>query len=571
MTLNAFSTDGMDLSSPDHVDRRSLPEDLHAFWRQLRTHRRMLLAVLICLAIAAATEPAAVIVIKDALERSERSMSLREYVWPPLMILALFLIRGGAAICAAHVMGGVCADVICALQATLYRAVLALPAATALKMSIGRLVHLLTFEVKQCADLVERVTMKLIRHVLTLGGLYLSLSLMNWKLTVVASLAVSAVTLVCRSVIGRLRGLALRHIAANEKLAGLLIERCHKRTVVKMHGTAQFEIDRFRKVTHDLRTCSLSLYTMMALAAPLTQVLAVFLFALISIFLLTDSDHFGMTQGAAIAYVTNLLLVLTPLKNLAELNGPVLRSIIGIQALFAIGNPYTKVKASNAPIRCMHGDVVFQDVHVVYPRSDFALRNVNFKVAAGETVAIMGSSGAGKTTILEMLRSKVVPVMGAIMIDGIKLGDWTEAERQRQIAVVAQHTEILNRSILENVAYGEALPDLGRVRKVLKEVCLDSMVDELPSGLHTRLGGAGVSLSGGQIRLLMLARAIYSNAPIILMDEPTASLDSATERHIHRLLSRMHGLRTMVIVTHSEVLAAAADRVMWLINGEIKA
>ena len=547
----------------------TIPSALLALWRLLHARRPVLLAVLGCLALTAATEPAMVAVLKHTIDWGKVPVaSWLSYSMLPAAILALFVARGAFAATAAHLMGGVCADAVSLLQQQLQRHMLSLHGTRVSDLPVGKSVHLLTFEIKQCADFLERVTMKLIRHVLTVVALYVSLWLLNWRLTVIAMLALPLLVLVCGASWDRLRQHTRRQIRLNEELADLLIERSHKVTAVKLHGAAEQEIRRFQGVAAELRASSLSLYKVAAMAAPLTQVLAVLLMALMITWTIHAASDGGMTKGEAVAYVTNLLLLLTPLKNLAELNGPILRSIAGMQTLLGLANLPSEADASGLFAGPVKGELELRNVKVVHDGGAcVAAVSVNLKVEPGTMVAIVGPSGSGKSSLLKLLCSQIHPTGGEVRIDGRPLAQWSQAALCPQISFVPQQPQLFNRSVFENVAYGDSYPDRARAWQALVDCHLDGFVAALPLGMDSEVGVDGERLSGGQARLLAIARAFYSNSPILLLDEPTASLDAQTEIVLCRALERLRGRRTVLIVTHSPTLVACADSVLSMAHG----
>ena len=556
---------------PDRAGERSMPADLKEIWRTIRGDWIALLAVALCLILASAAQPAVVAVIKYTVDWGKAPMPRWvSYPMLPAAVLLMFAVQGAAMAVSTHLMGRISADLISAIQRRLHRQVLDSQAGPTPRPSIGRVMHLLTFEIKQCADLLDRVTGKLIRHSLSLLALYASLLVLNWKLTLIASLAVPIVFAVCKAVFGRVRLLTRRQIAANESMANLLAERSRKANVVKLHGAVELELRQFQVAADHLRAAQLKFYCASAMPAPLSQVLAVAVIGIILACTLQAVNAGAMTKGSAAAYVTNLFLILAPLKNLAELAGPILRSILGAQSVLALeGPPAAHRRPPEPPSR---GDVALRRVTARYlGQRRAALDNVDLAARPGEIVAITGPSGAGKSSLFEVLRARLKPDSGDVLVDGRPLRELTPEELSRHLAVVTQHARLFDRSILENVAYGDERPDRERVWEVLAQTRLDQLVRALPQGLESRVGVDGRRLSGGQVRLLTIARALYTRAPVLLMDEPTASLDADNERSLCEVIARLRGRRTVLLITHSQTLAAVADRVVAMRLGGVVA
>ncbi len=549
--------------------RSGMGRDLAYLWSRLAAHRARMLIVLACLAVASATEPALVVVIKYTIDWGKIAVpAWLVYPLLPSAIPLLFVVRGLMSGLAAMLMGGVCADVVTLLQRDGHRQALNFKEASTAR--VGKRVYLLTFEIKQCADLLERIATKLIRHVLSLVALYASLFLLNAKLTLYATLALPLVGAVCWMAFGRLKRLTVQQIQLHEDLTDLITERSRKSTVVKLQRSVDVELKQFLHATLALRVCGLRLYSVIALIAPLTQVFVVTLMAIIVFGIARAAGAGAMTKGDAVAYVTNLILILAPLKNLAELNGPLLRSMLGLQAVLDVAErpPAAPVREDAQPP--VQGRIDIKKLTWRYPgQVPAALRDVNVAIAPGEMVAIVGPSGAGKSSLLHILRSETVLPEGELSIDGWPRHRWSSLGLYRQIAFVAQQPQLLNRSVSENVAYGDPNPDRTRVWEALADAQLDHAIRAMPLGLDTDIGRDGQRLSGGQARLLVMARAFYSKAPIILLDEPTASLDARTEENFLAALNKLRQNRTLLVITHSAAVAAGADRVLFMLDGQV--
>lgn len=558
---------------PDRAGERSMPADLRQIWRTIRGDWIALLAVALCLIVAAATQPALVAVVKYTVDWGKAPLPRWvSYPMLPAAVLLMFAVQGAAMAVSTHLMGRVSADLITAIQRRLYRQALGGDAGPVPPPSIGRVMYLLTFEIRQCADLLDRVTGKLIRHSLSLLALYASLLVLHWKLTLIASLAVPIVFAVCRAVFARVRLVTRRQIAANESMANLLAERSRKATVVKLHGAVALELRQFQAAADQLRAAQLKFYCAGALPAPLSQVLAVAVIGIILACTLQAVSAGAMTKGSAAAYVTNLFLILAPLKNLAELAGPILRSILGAQSVLALADLSAAQRPPPRPGPPLGGDIALRRVTARYPgQRRPALDKVDLAARPGEIVAITGPSGAGKSSLFEVLRARLTPDSGEVLVDGRPLRELAPEDLGRHVAVVTQHARLFDRSILENVAYGDERPDPGRVWEVLAHTRLDQLVRALPQGLESRVGVDGRRLSGGQVRLLTIARALYTRAPVILMDEPTASLDADNERSLCEVIAQLRGRRTVLLITHSQTLAAVADRIVAMRLGGVVA
>lgn len=542
--------------------------DLGTLWRELQPQWRRLLSVLLCLAVAAATEPALVAVVKYTVDWNSATLpAWVSYPMLPAMVVLLFALRGAAGAATNHVLGGVCADLVRQLQDRHYRQLLDFPHLAAPQVPVARIVHLLTFEIRQCADFVERIVGRLIKSLLTTLALYGSLLALNWRFSLLLTLALPLIGAVCWVFAGPIKRLTAWQIVLNERLSMLISARSRQVALVKIHGTVEQELATFGAAAEDYRRRQLKLFAAINIPGPLTQTVVALMVGVIMM-RCSEAIHAGtMTVGSASAYVTSILLILNPLRNLADLTGPILRSFIGTQNVLGLRAP-----SSCARVEPLHAAVVKGEIrfHQVFAYSDTAavLADCTFTISPGELVALVGPVGAGKSSVFQALCGNLVLSRGTVSIDGVPREQWSPAALSRQIAIVSQHPRLFNRSILSNVAYADPAPDLVRVWQVLEMVGLGELVRS--SGLDTELGAGALRLSEGQTRLLALARALYTKAPLLLLDEPTASLDRHASAVVHAALRRVRQEgRTVLMITHSSATEACADRTLEMSHGHI--
>jgi len=320
-----------------------------------------------------------------------------------------------------------------------------------------------------------------------------------------------------------------------------------------------------------LRRLALKTTVASAAMSPLTQVIAALSLSMVLVIALYQSQNgaSGATVGGFVAFITAMLMLVAPIKRLAEISSPITRGLAALErGLALLHDAPEETQGQYAPPRAV-GAVEWRDVHLRFtPDGQPALSGVWLTVKPGETVALVGTSGAGKTTLIQLLPRFVQASSGDVLIDGVPIGDWTLASLRRQIAMVSQDVVMLNDTVAANVCLGHGA-DRQRIQASLEAAHLWDHVCHMPQGMDTRLGHNASELSGGQRQRLAIARAVYKDAPILILDEATSALDNESERLVQDALQQLMRGRTTLIVAHRLSTIEHADRVVVMENGRI--
>jgi subfamily B ATP-binding cassette protein MsbA len=308
-----------------------------------------------------------------------------------------------------------------------------------------------------------------------------------------------------------------------------------------------------------------------ALTTPVTHTLASFAVAIIVYIALQDSIAERATLGEFAAFMTAMLMLLAPLKHLTEINAPLQRGLAAAESVFAlIDTPEEEDKGTGVIARA-RGEIEFQSVGLTYPtRTEPALRAVSFKVRPGETVALVGGSGGGKTTLANLLPRFYSPDSGRVLLDGQDIQALTLASLRGNLALVSQDVVLFNDSIRANIAYG-AMGKASEQEIIAAAEAAHAMdfIRETPQGLDTLVGENGMRLSGGQRQRLAIARALLKNAPVLILDEATSALDTGSERIVQDALEVLMRGRTTLVIAHRLSTIERADRILVLERGSI--
>jgi subfamily B ATP-binding cassette protein MsbA len=303
--------------------------------------------------------------------------------------------------------------------------------------------------------------------------------------------------------------------------------------------------------------------------SPITQLLAACALSAVIVVALWQSGSGGATVGSFVAFITAMLMLLSPLKHLSDVAAPLTRGLAALErGLALMHDSPTEQGGTHDPGRA-RGELELRDVSLKY-RDDQepAIDRVNLVLRPGETVALVGPSGAGKSSLVHLLPRFVEPTAGTVLLDGLPLAQWNIAALRRQFALVSQDVVLFNDTVAANVALGDDV-DEARVREALRGAHLLDFTSRLPQGSRTLIGHNGSELSGGQRQRLAIARAIYKNAPILILDEATSALDSESERAVQQALDELMRGRTTLVIAHRLSTIEHADRVVAMDQGRV--
>jgi subfamily B ATP-binding cassette protein MsbA len=290
---------------------------------------------------------------------------------------------------------------------------------------------------------------------------------------------------------------------------------------------------------------------------------------IISIALWQSADG-QMTVGGFASFIIAMLMTLTPLKHLANISGPLQRGIAAAERVFSMIDEPTERTDGQALSARARGQLAFRNVSFRYPEAaEDAISHVSLDIEPGETIALVGMSGGGKTTLVNLVPEFYPLSSGEILLDGTPISQISLTSLRAQIAMVSQNVVLFDDSIAANISYGDVRPDRMRVEAAAKAAHLEDVIAALPSGFDTPIGDNGMRLSGGQRQRLAIARAIYKDAPILILDEATSALDTESERSVQQALDTLMKGRTTLVIAHRLSTVEHADRIVVVEHGRI--
>ena len=518
--------------------------------------------------VGAATEPMIPALLKPLLDHGFAEGQLE--IWKiPAALLLLFGVRGLAGYVSQIGLSKITNHGLQLMRRAMFEKILSSHLKLFADQTSSALSNTLVYEVQTGSAMLVNSILSLTRNTLALVALTSYLFYLNWKLTLIVAAIFPAVAWVMRILTRRLHRLTKANQDATDSLAYVVEENVLAHRDVRLHGAQAAQGERFDALSDALRRLAMKSTVAGAAMTPITQMLAaVALSAVISVALVQSASS-GTSVGGFVAFVTAMLMIVAPIRQLSEVSSPITRGLAAVERALALidgipseaGGQFTKERAA--------GEIQFVQASVQFlPDTPNALSTANLAIHPGETVALVGASGAGKTTLVNLLPRFVDATAGQVLLDGVDVREWTLQSLRAQFALVSQHVVMLNDSIAANVSLG--LPvERERVVQCLAGAHLSRLLEDLPQGIDTLLGHNAMQLSGGQRQRLAIARAMYKNAPILILDEATSALDTESERAVQDALKVLMQNRTTVVIAHRLSTVRHADRIIVMTAGQI--
>jgi len=552
-------------SSPAVVFRRLWPFVKPLLW--------VIIGAIIAMAASAATDAAIPALLKPLLDKGFGAHASDNSKWfVPVAVIGLALIRGVSQYASGYLLAYVSNKILLELRLRMFDRMIHTSVAFFQRETASTVINAIVFEVNQILNVLLSVLVTLVRDSLTVVFLLGYLFYLNWRLTLIVAVLLPGIGWLVGKINRRLRRLNREHQLLTNELSYIVEETVGGYKVVKVHNGEKYEMDRFSSMSKRLRGYAMRMTVSGGLAQPLTQFLASIALAVVITIAVVQSSSDQTTVGGFVAFVTSMLLIISPLKHLMDVNQPLQRGMTAAELIFGLIDEPAEPAGGGKPLERARGEVEFRDVSFMYSanatHNRHTLDKVSFKVAPGEMVALAGPSGSGKTTLVNLLPRFFDPTGGEILVDGVALPEYDLHALRSQIAMVSQDVVLFNDTVANNVAYGQTA-DRDRVTAALRAANLWDTVDAMPNGIDTLVGDNGMMLSGGQRQRLAIARAIYKDAPILILDEATSALDSESERHVQAALETLMKGRTTLVIAHRLSTIERANRILVMEAGRI--
>ena len=554
------------MTSPDLSASQTITHRLLQIWPYFKTPAYAWVLAALGAVVIAGTEVLIPALMQPLLDSGFKKGALA--LWAvPVCIILIFAVRGLANFAAQMALAKIANLGLLRIRLAMFSKLLAADFSLFKQQSSSSLSNTMVFEVHAGSVLLVQALMTAARDSLTLAALLCYLMYLNWKLTCIVGLLFPAVAWVMQTLTKRLYSITKSGQEATDQLAYVIEENVLAQKDIRLYAAQSAQEQRFEKLSRTLNRLFMKSTAAAAAMTPLTQLVsAVALSAVITVALL-QSQSDNNTVGGFASYVMAMLMLIAPVKHLSEVASPLTRGLAAVEKgiLLLTQTPnqasgqYRKQRASGA--------ISFSDVSVMYePGKPMALDRFSLEVSPGETLALVGSSGAGKTTLVNLLPRFIESTTGTVRLDGVPLPEWDLGSLRAQFAFVSQHVLMLNESIAANVALG-AQVDRNKVLRCLEAANLGDYLGTCPLGIDTVVGHNGMELSGGQRQRMAIARALYKDAPLLLLDEATSALDTQSEKLVQQALQGLMQGRTTLIIAHRLSTVQHADRIVVLHEG----
>ncbi len=537
----------------------------------VKPYWRTFLIAIVSMLVLAISDPAIPALIKPMLDGAFIEKDPATMKWVPVLFVVLFAVRGFAAYANGVALFWVSNKVVMDLRQEMFVRILSLPSSYYDDHSSGSLLSKFTFDVTQIKEAATNAITTIVRDSLSIVGLLGWMFYIDWKLTLVAMVSAPFIAIVILIIRKRLRKMSRKVQGSMADINHVLVECINGHKLVKLYDGKEQEIRRFQEVTNANRRYSMKFAMAAVASSPMIQLITAIALAIIIYIGIQNASVDKIEVGEFTSFFAAMAMLLNPLKRLARVNEHLQKGLAACESVFALLDHLVEPDVGKQTLERVKGEIEFCNVNFSYDGNDqIALNNVSMHIKPGETIALVGASGSGKSTIANLVPSFYSVTEGKILLDGKDIKDISLQSLRQNIALVSQDIVLFNDTVRNNIAYGnmsgsseESIIAAARAAHALE------FIEDLQDGFDTIVGEKGLKLSGGQRQRLAIARALLKDAPVLIMDEATSSLDTHSERQIQMALDEVKEGRTCLIIAHRLSTIEKADRIIVIDNGVI--
>ena len=525
-----------------------------------------------CMVCTAATEPMFPAIMKYLLDSGFQTAD-KKMVWLiPASIVLLFVVRGLLSFVTNYLMTWVSTRLVVDLRRAMFDKLLSAPTQVFQSEPASRWISRLLYDVDNINQAATNVLVTALRESLTAIALLSYLLYLDWRLTLVTLTVGPIIAILIQSFGKRIRKASKASLESLRAIAHTVEETTAANRVIKVYGGQEQQRARFHRVTESFRRSMMREAVPASALTPITHIAASFAIAFIIFMALSRSmGQAGDSAGGFVSFITAMLLLISPIKQLTTISPILQRGLAACESVFGVLDAEPELDSGKQSLTAAKGELAFENVSFQYPGSERnALENISFTAKPGQTVALVGASGGGKSSLAALIPRFFSPISGRITIDGVDIANLTLPNLRKQIALVSQDIVLLNDTIRANIRFGEASEASdAQVRDAAMAAHAWEFISKLPNGLDTPVGENGATLSGGQRQRIAIARALLKNAPILILDEATSALDTESERMVQEALASLMLNRTTLVVAHRLSTIEGADLILVMDQGRI--
>ena len=535
----------------------------------IRPYRSVVALSVLAMVAAAALEPVLPALLKPLVDQNLIAKNTETQWWVPVALVLSFLAKGVAEYVANVASQWIANKAITDLRRQVFAHQMELPLAEHMAQSQGRMLSRLLYDIPQVGAALSSAWIVVVRDTLIIIGLTGYLIYTAWELTLLIFAIAPIVAWLITIASKKLRGGNQAMQESAGAMTGAIEESLAGVREIKIFGTQAHEAARFATITEDLRANTMRTVRISALNVPLVQVLAALAVATVIWMASNLSAQDRLSPGTFVAFVAAMAMLFEPIRRLTNINDVIQRGLAGAQSLFELLD--TPPEPASAAARAMpraRGHVRFEGVGFRYPGQEaWAVQDFSLELRPGETLALVGASGSGKTTIVQLMARFFEPTQGRILLDGQDIAQMDLVALRTQLGWVGQHVVLFDDTVAANIAYGRPDATAAQIAQAAASANALEFIEALPQGLQSRVGVNGGQLSGGQRQRIAIARAFVKDAPILLLDEATSALDNASERAVKDAVALLRQQRSVLVVAHRLSTVRDADRIIVMEHG----
>lgn len=541
------------------------------FWLMISPFKIGLIAAAIALIFNAASDIFMLSLLKPLLDEGFNKANHSILSWMPLAVIGLMLVRGITSFISTYCISWVSGKVIMCMRRRLFTHMMGMPVSFFDQQSTGTLLSRITYDSEQVATSSSNGLITVVREGTSIIGLFIMMFYYSWQLSLILIFIAPIVSLVIRIVSKRFRNISknMQNIMGQVTASAEQMLKGHKEVLI--FGGQKIESERFNSISNRMRQQGMRIVSASSISDPIIQLIASFALAFVLYAASFPSVMETLTAGTITIVFSAMMALMRPLKSLTNINAQFQRGMAACQTLFTILDTEQEKDEGKLEVNRVKGNIEFQNVTFFYPNKKIpVLNNINIDIKAGKTVALVGRSGSGKSTIANLLTRFYDINNGNILIDKRDLRNYKLNSLRNQIALVSQNVYLFNDTIANNIAYArDKQYSYEKIKNAAKLANASDFIERMENGFDTIIGENGVRLSGGQRQRIAIARALLRDCPILILDEATSALDAESEYTIQATLDELQKNRTSLIIAHRLSTIEKANEILVIEDGQI--
>ncbi|GKX59179.1 lipid A ABC transporter ATP-binding protein/permease MsbA [Leminorella grimontii] len=540
-------------------------------WPMIKPFRTGLIVAAVALIFNAGTDALMLSLLKPLLDEGFGKSESNVLAWMSVVVLGLMVARGITSYVSTYCLSWVSGKVVMTMRRRLFNHMMGMPVSFFDQQSTGTLLSRITYDSEQVASSSSGALITVVREGAYIIALFSMMFYNSWQLSLILLVLAPVVSVVIRFVSKRFRAISknMQNTMGQVTASAEQMLKGHKE--VLLFGGQEVETNRFDKVSNRMRQQGMKMVAASAISDPIIQLIASTALALVLFASSFPQIMDNLSAGTITVVFSSMVALMKPLKSLTNVNAQFQRGMAACQTLFAILDSETEKDEGTLKVDRVKGDVELRNVIFTYPtKEEPALKDISLTIPAGKTVALVGRSGSGKSTIANLLTRFYDIQSGEIFIDGHEIREYTLSSLREQVAVVSQNVHLFNDTIANNIAYARTERySREEIEKAATMAYAMDFIKKMDLGLDTVIGENGVLLSGGQRQRIAIARALLRDSPILILDEATSALDTESERAIQAALDELQKNRTSLVIAHRLSTIEKADEILVIEDGRI--